>query len=345
MGHEQVRDVFDREAATTSTQLFIDSLDDRIEVIQGASSRHLGRFHPGLIAQHIAELSGRNFVGFDDPGRPWLGSVAIEGKEPSDVGEPQPVRNALKGWFHELDLRFQTADGITGMPTGIPAIDRVGGVAPGELLVLAGAPGSGKTALACSAALVAATSGVPGIYVNLADTSSNLMERMMTISTGVRSHQLRAGELERSDMSELTYAAAALKKLPLATFDGRGAGTTIGALRQIVRSWRAEIPATCPFVIVDYLSMLHGDQLARGLLELARSLSVAVIAVAQLGDVGIERAVREVATSILVLTRPGRDGTRHRLSLVKHRRAALGSEWLLFDPETGSFTRTDENRG
>ncbi|HEY1739120.1 MAG TPA: hypothetical protein VGI86_10435, partial [Acidimicrobiia bacterium] len=113
-------------------RLAIDPVHNRVHTSTGGPSRHLGQFHAGLIARHIAESSARDFVGFDDPARPWLEMLpAVASPGNDDVGDVQPIRAAVRGWFRELDLRFQTTDGLTGMPTGIPALDRVGGVAPG----------------------------------------------------------------------------------------------------------------------------------------------------------------------------------------------------------------------
>src|SRR3954464_13347618 len=134
-----------------------------------------------------------------------------------DKTGPEPIKSLVKKVFSSLDERFKSADGITGVPTGFADLDsRTAGLQPTELIILAARPAMGKTSFAMSLAQNAATTaGWPCLVFSLEMSSTQLAERMLCSEAKVDSSALRRGQLQRQDMTNLTYAAATLSKAPI----------------------------------------------------------------------------------------------------------------------------------
>ena len=216
-----------------------------------------------------------------------------------DKTGPEPLKGLVKKVFSSLDERFKSSDGITGVPTGFADLDsRTAGLQPTELIVLAARPAMGKTSFAMSIAQNAATSGGwPCLVFSLEMSSTQLAERMLCSEARVDSSALRRGQLQRQDMTNLTYAAATLSKAPILIDD-----TPALSLREVrarARRFRAnkELFAGKKFglILVDYLQLMRGSpqaakasreqeisEISRGLKSLAKELECPVVALSQL---------------------------------------------------------------
>jgi len=216
-----------------------------------------------------------------------------------DKTGPEPLKGLVKKVFSSLDERFKSADGITGVPTGFADLDtRTAGLQPTELVVLAARPAMGKTSFAMSIAQNAATSGGwPVLVFSLEMSSTQLAERMLCSEARVDSTALRRGQLQRQDMTNLTYAAATLSKAPILIDD-----TPALSLREVrarARRFRSnkELFGGKKFglIMVDYLQLMRGSpqaakasreqeisEISRGLKSLAKELDCPVLALSQL---------------------------------------------------------------
>src|SRR5215831_15279097 len=216
-----------------------------------------------------------------------------------DKTGPEPVKALVKKVFSSLDERFESPDGITGVPTGFADLDvRTAGLQPTELVILAARPAMGKTSFAMSLAQNAATAGGwPCLVFSLEMSSTQLAERMLCSEAKVDSSALRRGQLQRQDMTNLTYAAASLSKAPILIDD-----TPALSLREVrarARRFRSnkELFAGKKFglIMVDYLQLMRGSpqaaksnreqeisEISRGLKSLAKELECPVIALSQL---------------------------------------------------------------
>ena len=216
-----------------------------------------------------------------------------------DKSGPEPLKGLVKRVFSSLDERFKSADGITGVPTGFADLDaRTAGLQPTELIVLAARPAMGKTSFALSIAQNAATSGGwPCLVFSLEMSSTQLAERMLCSEARVDSSALRRGQLQRQDMTNLTYAAATLSKAPILIDD-----TPALSLREVrarARRFRSnkELFGDKKFglILVDYLQLMRGSpqaakasreqeisEISRGLKSLAKELDCPVVALSQL---------------------------------------------------------------
>lgn len=220
-----------------------------------------------------------------------------------DKTGPEALKGLVKKVFSSLDERFKQSDGITGLPTGFNDLDqKTAGLQPTELIILAARPAMGKTSFALSLAQNAATSGNwPCLVFSLEMSSTQLAERMLCSEARVDSSALRRGQLQRQDMTNLTYAAATLSKAPIMIDD-----TPALSLREVrarARRWRSD-PAMfprdgsakkCGLILVDYLQLMRGSpqaakasreqeisEISRGLKSLAKELDCPVLALSQL---------------------------------------------------------------
>jgi replicative DNA helicase len=216
-----------------------------------------------------------------------------------DKTGPEAIKSLVKKVFSSLDERFKSPDGITGVPTGFADLDtRTAGLQPTELIILAARPAMGKTSFAMSLAQNAATSGGwPVLVFSLEMSSTQLAERMLCSEARVDSTALRRGQLQRQDMTNLTYAAATLSKAPILIDD-----TPALSLREVrarARRFRSnkELFGQKKFglIMVDYLQLMRGSpqaakasreqeisEISRGLKSLAKELDCPVLALSQL---------------------------------------------------------------
>jgi len=216
-----------------------------------------------------------------------------------DKSGPEPVKSLVKKVFSSLDERFKAAGGITGLPTGFTDLDgKTAGLQPTELIILAARPAMGKTSFALSLAQNAATSaGWPCLVFSLEMSSTQLAERMLCSEARVDSSALRRGQLQRQDMTNLTYAAATLSKAPILIDD-----TPALSLREVrarARRFRQnkELFGDKKFglILIDYLQLMRGSpqaakasreqeisEISRGLKSLAKELHCPVLALSQL---------------------------------------------------------------
>jgi replicative DNA helicase len=212
---------------------------------------------------------------------------------------PEPIKSLVKKVFSSLDERFKAAGGITGVPTGFTDLDaKTAGLQPTELIILAARPAMGKTSFALSLAQNAATSGGwPCLVFSLEMSSTQLAERMLCSEAKVDSSALRRGQLQRQDMTNLTYAAATLSKAPILIDDTPA--LSLRELRARSRRFRQNKELfgdkKTGLIVVDYLQLMRGSpqaakasreqeisEISRGLKSLAKELEVPVLALSQL---------------------------------------------------------------
>lgn len=198
---------------------------------------------------------------------------------------------------------------LAGITTGFESINRkIGGLHKSDLLIIAGRPAMGKTALATNIAFNAAKAfkhdqdlGVPedenkGAVVgffSLEMSSDQLASRILAEQAGMSSQNMRQGKLTQEEFNNLSRVAMELEGLPLHIDDTPG--LSIGALR--TRARRLQRQKGLGLVIVDYLQLLRGtggkgkgpenrvqevSEITRGLKALAKELSIPVVALSQL---------------------------------------------------------------
>ena len=213
-------------------------------------------------------------------------------------GNAEHIKNLLKQVFGSLDQRFRAAGGITGVPSGFRDLDeKTAGFQPTELTILAARPAMGKTSFAMSIARNCATThGFPVLVFSLEMSSGQLAERLLCAEAKIDSIGLRRGQLQRQDLTNMTYAADALSKAPI-VIDDTGA-LTLRELRASARRFMTdkELKKDKQFglIIIDYLQLMSGrrdrstsreqeiSEISRGLKAMAKELHCPIMALSQL---------------------------------------------------------------
>lgn len=233
-----------------------------------------------------------------------LYKVAEEGGE---AGSVKTFGQATRMAVELAEKALNAGGGLSGVTTGLDSVNaKTGGLHHSDLIILAGRPGMGKTALATNIAFNAArrwvrdeedgiapekSIGAKVAFFSLEMSADQLATRILSEQSSISSESLRMGKIGQQDFRNLARAAAELETLPLYIDDTPG--LTIAALR--TRARRLKRRHGIGLVVVDYLQLLQGSgrqsdgnrvqeisEISRGLKTLAKELHVPVIALSQL---------------------------------------------------------------
>jgi replicative DNA helicase len=196
----------------------------------------------------------------------------------------------LKKTFQHLSDIKSHSKGITGVPSGYKKLDDMSsGFQSGDLIVLAGRPSMGKTALALNLAVHAAkhTSAV-GIF-SLEMSAEQLTLRMLSSESGIPHHNIRNATISSQEWVSLTNVAASLAQMKI--FIDDTPMLDIMTLRAKARKLKREHGLS--LLVVDYLQLLHSprrhenrhqevSEISRSLKALAKELGIPIIAGSQL---------------------------------------------------------------
>lgn len=230
----------------------------------------------------------------------------------ADQGTPQggfiDFSAALNSSLENIQEAYQKEGGISGIPTGLNQLDyKIGGLTNSELIIIAGRPGMGKTALATNIAYNVAeyfardkktppeNRGVA--FFSLEMSSEELAARVLSTVTQTSSHRMRTGNLEESELTRIIAAVRELNNIPLYIDDTPGA--SINSIRS--RARRLKRSKGLGLVVIDYIQLIGGtgdkksegnrvqevSEISRGLKILAKELKIPVIALSQLNR-GVE---------------------------------------------------------
>ncbi len=177
------------------------------------------------------------------------------------------------------------------MPTGFERIDDLtSGLQKSELIIIAGRPSMGKTALALNIAQYAALEAqTPAAIFSLEMSKEQLAFRMLASEAKVDSQRLRKGFLGETDWPKLTTAAGRLSEAPIFIDDT----PAITVLEMKAKSRRLKADTGLGLIIVDYIQLMRSgsyrdsreqeiSEISRSLKALAKELRVPVIALSQL---------------------------------------------------------------
>ncbi len=205
----------------------------------------------------------------------------------------------------EMIQRLYEAEGeVTGVESGFEDLDqKTTGFHKSDLIVLAARPAMGKTALALNIIWHAAGfKGLPVAVFSLEMSKEQLVQRLISQITRIRTQDLRSGNVKAEDWPKLVRGVAEVSRAPIWIDDS--AGITLMEMRAKVRRLASRLNAQAnadgqggaplSLVVVDYLQLMAGGstrsenrqqeiaEISRGLKVLARDLDVPVLAVAQL---------------------------------------------------------------
>ena len=212
-------------------------------------------------------------------------------------GGPKHLRELLPEWVDRLDARMERDGTIVGAGTGLADFDRqTQGLEPGNLVIVAGRPSMGKTALAIDIARHRITSGDSILLFSLEMPSDQIITRLTSQIAKVAMHKIRSGVMTDDELESVIEATAKIAMQPLIIDDS--GGLNINDLRS--RARRAKLRDDVTMVIVDYLQLMQADgrrngsresevsDISRGLKQMAKDLDVPVVALSQLNR-GLEQ--------------------------------------------------------
>ena len=199
--------------------------------------------------------------------------------------------DAAEAAISSINDAYGRNGGLAGHATGFPGLDRkTGGLRNGNLVIIAGRPGMGKTALAVNIATNLARAGVPVVFCSLEMSRIELATRILSGDTGLPAWKLATGSISGPDMASLMAAKQQSTQLPL-TIDESG-GLTVPQIR--ARARRLKRQGKLDVLIVDYLGLMRSAQtyggsrvqevteITNGLKAIAKELNVPVVALSQL---------------------------------------------------------------
>jgi replicative DNA helicase len=304
-----------------------------------ASSAHVEQYarhvrDRSLARQLIAAATATVREGFE-PGREAQDLIeAAEQRIFSIAQERAPGVSSIGDVLDDLFLRLAAHHGteaLTGIPCGFRDVDEItSGLHPGELVILAGRPSTGKTTLALNIiANIACEQGLPVALFSLEMTKDQMAQNMACMSAGIDSHKLRRGRLSREEWVKLeTEGKAKLKEAPI--FLDECLEPRVVQLR--ARARRLKMKSKIALAVFDYLQLIQGPSeaaregrqqevaaVSRGLKALARELNIPIIAVCQLNrgledrpkhrpqlsDLRESGAIEQDADVVLLIHRPG----------------------------------------
>ena len=203
---------------------------------------------------------------------------------------------ALKQTIEMASSAYKNDEGIVGVPTGLTDLDdRLGGLHKSDLVIIAGRPSMGKTALATNIAFYAAKkiqdegkkSSIA--FFSLEMSSEQLSTRILAEQSRIKSNDIRRGRISEEQFDKFIETSKNITELPL--YIDETPAISIAALSN--RARRIKRKYGLDMVVVDYIQLMSAtnyregrvqeiSEITQGLKALAKELSVPVLALSQL---------------------------------------------------------------
>jgi replicative DNA helicase len=285
------------------------------------------------------------------------------------------MRSIMKEAVSELEARKKHKDGLTGVPSGFSALDRVtSGWQKSELVIIAARPGMGKTAFVVSAMRNAAVEfNYPVAIFSLEMSSIQLVNRLISAESELESEKIKKGTLADYEWEQMVHKTSRLTEAPI--FIDDTPALSILELRAKARRLKAQ--HDIQLIIIDYLQLMSGDSsrsgsmgnreqeiasISRALKNIAKELNVPVVALSQLSravetrggdkrpqlsDLRESGSIEQDADMVMFLYRPEYYGITEdehgqptkglgEVIIAKHRNGSLDNVQLKF---IGKFTK------
>jgi replicative DNA helicase len=206
------------------------------------------------------------------------------------------VKDVVMRTFQEIHETANRGEAITGLPTGYKQLDKMtAGMHSGDLIIVAGRPGMGKTSFALNVAHHACEkSKSPVAVFSLEMPKGQLVRRLLGSEARVDGNRIRTGQLHKDDWPKLADAAGTLSEMPIWIDDTPA--ISMLELRAKARRLKSEVGLS--LIVVDYLQLMRSgsrndsreqeiSEISRSLKALAKELEMPVIALSQLNR-GVE---------------------------------------------------------
>ncbi|MCI9305391.1 MAG: replicative DNA helicase [Lachnospiraceae bacterium] len=282
-------------------------------------------------------------------------------------GEFVPIKQVVLNAIQKIEIASRTKGNVTGVATGFKDLDyQTSGFQPSDLILIAARPSMGKTAFVLNIAqYMAFRHDVTVAIFSLEMSKEQLVNRLLSMESGVDAQKLRNGNLTDNDWERLVEGAEGVARSNLIIDDTPG--ITLAELRSKCRKYKLE--HNLGIVMIDYLQLMTGkgrssdsrqqeiSDISRGLKGLARELNVPVVALSQLSraveqrpdhrpilsDLRDSGAIEQDADMVMFLYRDNyynKDSEMKNLAEVivaKQRNGPIGTINLLWMPEYTAF--------
>jgi replicative DNA helicase len=278
----------------------------------------------------------------------------------------QPIQEVLSEYYDRIDLLAQRGEDTFGVPTGFTDLDHLlGGLQPSDFLIIAGRPGTGKTAFMLTIAKNASQTHKKHVAIfSMEMSNEQLVQRLISQETGIDTHHLRTGRLTEDEWALFAHAIEVLGDTHIFLDDTPG----LTPLQLRTKCRRLHMEFQLDLVLVDYLQLMSGGMrienrvqevsyISRNMKTLARELNVPVLAAAQLSRAIEQRADKEPQLSdlresgsleqdsdiVMFIHRPElyeKDTVKQHLAqikIAKHRNGPVGTIELVFRENLAKF--------
>ncbi len=215
---------------------------------------------------------------------------------------------ALKKTIDMASAAFKNEEGIVGVPTGLRNLDdRLGGLHQSDLIIIAGRPSMGKTALATNIAFNAAQKLQSSqkkssiAFFSLEMSSEQLSTRILAEQSRIKSNDIRRGRISDEQFDKFIETSKNITELPL--YIDETPAISIAAMSN--RARRIKRLFGLDMIVVDYIQLMKGSinnkdgrvqeisEITQGLKALAKELSVPVVALSQLSRAVEQRDLKK----------------------------------------------------
>ena len=215
---------------------------------------------------------------------------------------------AMKKTIEMASAAFKNEEGIVGVPTGLRDLDdRLGGLHQSDLIIIAGRPSMGKTALATNIAFNAAQKLQEGqrkssvAFFSLEMSSEQLSTRILAEQSRIKSNDIRRGRISDEQFDKFIETSKNIAELPL--YIDETPAISIAAMSN--RARRIKRLFGLDMIVVDYIQLMRGSinnkdgrvqeisEITQGLKAIAKELSVPVVALSQLSRAVEQRDLKK----------------------------------------------------
>ena len=262
--------------------------------------------HEKFVRRELVQISQNLSEDSMDDTTEKPGETIIQDTEKSlfDLAERGTFNQSFLKFNQALDQTIEMAtnamkndQGIVGIPTGLDDLDeRLGGLHKSDLVIIAGRPSMGKTALATNIAYYAAKKILDDnkkssvAFFSLEMSSEQLSTRILSEQSRIRSNDIRRGKVSEEEFNRLIETSRSIHQLPM--YIDETPAITIATLSN--RARRIKRLFGLDLIVVDYIQLMSTgskrfegrvqeiSEITQGLKALAKELSVPVLALSQL---------------------------------------------------------------